>query len=46
MYCKKRHKKYIPIQNIQNLANFIARENTGLKEELERKTDYLTTKSY
>lgn len=26
MYCKRKHKKYVPMQNIQNLANFIARE--------------------
>lgn len=36
MYCKRKHKKYVPIQNNQKLANFIARENTGLKEELEK----------
>jgi len=40
MYCKRKHKKNTYLyKNIQNLANFIARENTGLNEELERKTD-------
>ncbi len=32
MYCKRENiKKYVPIQNIQNLANFIAREKHSTK---------------